>query len=68
MNSEVRKDIVWFRNDDKNRLYQIEGLNREIMEKVWEGKDYVEQRNIVGSFLVSVRHDKYILERLIGRD
>lgn len=68
MNSEVQKDIMWFRNDDKNRLYQIKGLNGGIMEKVWEGQDYVEQRNIVGSFLVSVWHDKYILERLIGRD
>lgn len=59
---------MWFRNDDKNRLYQIKGLNWGIMEKVWEGQDNIEQRNIVGHFLVSVWHDKYILERLIGRD
>lgn len=35
MNSEVGKDTVQFRNDDKNS--QIEGLNRGVKENVWEG-------------------------------
>lgn len=68
VNAEVGKDIAQFRNDDKNSLCQIEGLNWGIKENVCEEQDCAEQRNIVGSFLVSAWHDKYVLERLIGRD
>lgn len=58
LNSEVGKAIVWFRNDDKNSLCQLEGLNWGIMKKVKESQNCVEQRNIVGSFLVRAWHDK----------
>lgn len=68
MNFEQGNDIVLFRNDGKNSLCQIGSLICGIKENVWEGQHCVEQRNIVGSFLVSAWHDKYVLERLIGRD
>lgn len=67
MNSEVGKAIACFRNDDKNSLCQLEGLNWGLMKRVEEGQNCVEQRNIVGSFLVSVWHDKYVLkDSLVG--
>lgn len=68
MNSEVGKASVWLRNDDKNSLCQVEDLNGGILKKIEEGQNCVEQRNIVGSFLVRAWHDKYVLERFIGRD
>lgn len=68
MNSEAGKTIVWFGNDDKNSLCQIEDLNWGLMKKVEEGQNCVEQRNIVGSFFISAWHDKYVLERFMERD